>query len=60
MLVAGTAALLCVGETPPGSGARRLKCAAFGCSGCSLREPVRHLDGDANQKDSSVNCGEEE
>lgn len=36
-----------------------MKCAACGCSGCSLREPVGHLDGDTNQEDSSVICGEE-
>lgn len=37
-----------------------MKRAAFGRSGCSLREPIRHLHGDANQKDSSVICSEEE
>lgn len=57
--LAGTAPLLCPGETASGSGAQRVKCAACGCSGCSLPEPVGRLDGDTNQEDSSVICGEE-
>lgn len=37
-----------------------MKRAAFGLSGCSLREPIRQLQGDANQKDSGVICSKEE